>query len=128
MAENAILCVDDEKSVLDTLTRQLESHYGEKFVYETAESAEDAWEVIEDLNEEGINMVLVISDWLMPNTKGDEFLVKVHEKFPGTVKILLSGQADQDAVENAKTNGNSTFIAKPWDMQKLCGEIDKIVP
>ena len=102
----AILCVDDEKIVLDSLQEQLENTFGDKFQYEIAESVDEAWEVIEDLVSDEYEMVLVISDWLMPRIKGDTFLIDVHRKFPSAVTIMLTGQADPEAVQNAMDNAN----------------------
>ncbi|MCS7189292.1 MAG: response regulator, partial [Bacteroidia bacterium] len=84
-AKRAILCVDDEKIVLDSLQDQLRSTFGDEFEYEIAESVEEAWEVIDDLVSQGYEMVLVISDWLMPRVKGDTFLIELHQKYPETV-------------------------------------------
>jgi len=113
MAKCAIICVDDEKIVLESLQNQLASLLGNKYKYEMAESVDEAWEVIEELVEDGYSMVLVISDWLMPETKGDQFLIDVHKKFTNTVKIMLTGQPDPGAVENAKINARlDAYIQK----------------
>ncbi|MCS7084495.1 MAG: response regulator [Bacteroidia bacterium] len=118
--KRAILCVDDEKMVLDNLVDQLESTFGDKFQYEIAESVDEAWEVIDDLVSQGYAMVLVISDWLMPRVKGDTFLVDVHKKYPETVSIMLTGQADPEAVQNAFDNANLyAYIKKPWNEEDL---------
>lgn len=122
----AILCVDDEKIVLDSLQEQLESTFGDKFQYEIAESVDEAWEVIEDLVDDGYDMVLVISDWLMPRVKGDTFLIDVHKKFPEAVTIMLTGQADPDAVQNAMDNANLyAYIKKPWRENDLIDRVTK---
>lgn len=126
MEKPAILCVDDEKIVLDNLREQLQASFGDRFEYEVAESVEEAWEVIEWLTEDGCEFVLVISDWLMPMVKGDEFLVDVHNKYPGTVKIMLTGQADPDAVQNAVENADLyAYVKKPWSEQDLISKIEK---
>jgi DNA-binding NtrC family response regulator len=126
MEKPAILCVDDEKIVLDNLRQQLQSSFGDRFEYEVAESVEEAWEVIEWLAEDGCEFVLVISDWLMPMTKGDEFLVEVHNKFPATVKIMLTGQADPDAVQNAIDNADLyAYVKKPWSEKDLIAKIEQ---
>ncbi len=118
--KRAILCVDDEKMVLDNLVDQLESTFGDKFQYEIAESVDEAWEVIDDLVGANYDMVLVISDWLMPRVKGDTFLVDVHKKYPETVSIMLTGQADPEAVQNAFDNANLyAYIKKPWNEDDL---------
>jgi CheY-like chemotaxis protein len=128
MHKNAILCVDDEKIVLDSLQEQLHAHFGDKFQYEIAESVEEAWEVIDDLASQGFDMVLVISDWLMPITKGDEFLIDVHQKFPQTVTIMLTGQADPEAVQNAQDNANLyAYIKKPWTDAELIAKVQEAI-
>ncbi len=124
-AKRAILCVDDEKIVLDSLQDQLRSTFGDDFEYEIAESVDEAWEVIEDLVSQGYEMVLVISDWLMPRVKGDTFLIELHQKYPETVTIMLTGQADPEAVENAYQNANLyAYIRKPWREEDLINYVN----
>lgn len=123
--KRAILCVDDEKIVLDSLQEQLRNTFGDLFEYEIAESVDEAWEVIEDLVGDGYEMVLVISDWLMPKVKGDKFLIELHQKYPETVTIMLTGQADPEAVENAFQNANLyAYIRKPWREEDLINYVN----
>ncbi len=123
--KRAILCVDDEKIVLDSLQEQLRNTFGDEFEYEIAESVDEAWEVIEDLVSRGYEMVLVISDWLMPRIKGDTFLIELHQKYPETVTIMLTGQADPEAVENAYQNANLyAYIRKPWREEDLINYVN----
>ncbi|GIV24727.1 MAG: hypothetical protein KatS3mg026_0419 [Bacteroidia bacterium] len=123
--KRAILCVDDEKIVLDSLQEQLRSTFGDQFEYEIAESVDEAWEVIEDLVSQGYEMVLVISDWLMPRVKGDTFLIELHQRYPETVTIMLTGQADPEAVENAFQNANLyAYIRKPWREEDLINYVN----
>ncbi len=120
MSQAVILCVDDERVILDSLERQLEDAFGDDYLYEFAENAEDALELIDELNEDDLNIIVVVSDWLMPGIKGDEFLVRVHNQFPNTVNILLSGQADDAAIERAKQQANvQRCIYKPWSEEEL---------
>ena len=120
MPQAVILCVDDERVILDSLERQLADAFGDDYLYEFAENGEDALELIDELNEEGLNIIVVVSDWLMPGMKGDEFLVRVHNQFPKTVTILLSGQADEAAIERAKQQANiHRCIYKPWSEEEL---------
>ena len=125
-ANKAILCVDDERIVLDSLLDQFMLTFGDKYHFEVAMSADEAWEVIEYMVEDGYEMVLVISDWLMPGIKGDKFLVDLHKKFPQTVKIMLTGQAEQDAVKNAMENAELyAYIRKPWSEEELIRHINQ---
>jgi len=120
MQSKAILCVDDEEIVLMSLKEQIEDHFGDNFMYEVAESAEEAWEVIEDLDTEDVEILVIVSDWLMPGIKGDEFLIAVHQKFPKIVKVILTGQADEKAIERAIKEANlHRCLRKPWKVDEL---------
>ena len=107
MSKSAIICVDDEALILDTLEIELKKAFNGNYHFETAENADEALEIIEELQEESIETVVIVSDWLMPGLKGDEFLIKVHKKYPKIVKIMLTGQADHLAIERAKSQAKS---------------------
>ena len=120
MSNSAILCVDDEIVILDSLKEQLKRRFGDRYIYEVAESAEEAWEVIEELQEEDINILVIVSDWLMPGVKGDEFLIQVHDKFPRLITVMLTGQADEEAIERTKEQANlHAYLSKPWTEEEL---------
>ena len=120
MSESAILCVDDESVILDSLKEQLKRQFGDRFLYEVAESAVEAWEVIEELQEDNIKVIAIVSDWLMPGTKGDEFLIQIHQRFPNLVTVMLTGQADEAAIQRAKDEANlHACLYKPWTEQEL---------
>lgn len=125
MSNKVILCVDDEQMVLTSLQHQLQNHFGDRYLYEFAESAAEAWEVIEELDEDGIDVLIIVSDWLMPETRGDEFLIRVHQKFPGIVKVMLTGQADQEAIKRAQAEANlHRYLHKPWSKAALIEAIE----
>lgn len=120
MSKPVILCVDDEDFILTSLRDQLLYHLENDYIIEVAESGEEALEVLEELLEEGIEVPLIISDQIMPGMKGDELLIKIHERYPRALKIFLTGQADISAVGNAVNNANLyRYIAKPWDEADL---------
>jgi CheY-like chemotaxis protein len=102
MTKTAILCVDDERIILASLREQLLRNFGDRYYYECAENAEEAWDVIEDLHQEKIKVLVIVSDCLMPGIKGDEFLIQVHQKFPDIITIMLSGQADETAIARSR--------------------------
>ena len=121
-----ILCLDDEKIILDSLKAQLKGSLGHNFVYEFAQSAEEAYEIIEESADDNLKILIIISDWLMPGVKGDEFLIKIHQKHPNIVKMLLTGQADQKAVQRAYEQANLfKCIRKPWDKEVLLAAIEE---
>ena len=125
-----ILCVDDEKTILDSLKVQLKRNFGTNLIYEFADSASEGMNVIDELIEDypDAKFIVIVSDWLMPGIKGDEFLIKIHEKNPNIVKIMLTGQADKEAVERAIKQANLyKCISKPWSEQELIASINSII-
>ncbi|MDD2797595.1 MAG: hybrid sensor histidine kinase/response regulator [Bacteroidales bacterium] len=118
--KKAIICVDDEDIILEALKDQLGTFFEENFIIETATTAEEGLEIYQELIDRGTEVPVVISDYLMPGIRGDEFLIKVHEKNPETLKILLTGHANIDGITNAINNANLyRFIPKPWDRDDL---------
>ena len=115
MPKKAILCVDDEKIVLNSLKSQIKNQFGNQYMYEFAESADEALELVEELIEDDVEILLIVSDWLMPKMKGDELLIQIHERFPQIVKVMLTGQADDEAIERVKSQANLyRCLHKPW--------------
>lgn len=126
MEKGVLLCVDDEIIVLTALKDQLRRAFGADFHIDVAESAEEALELLDELAQEGHQLLVIVSDWLMPGMKGDEFLVRAHDRFPSVVKIMLSGQAEADAVDRARRDaGLHDFLAKPWNAEALVESINQ---
>lgn len=120
MSKPAILCVDDEVGVLESLEIELQQAFNGKYLCEFAESAAEALEIIEELCEAEVKILVIVSDWLMPGMKGDELLIKIHQKYPQIVKLMLTGQADKEAIKRTKIQANlHAFIQKPWKSQEL---------
>ncbi|MEI8313015.1 MAG: response regulator [Verrucomicrobiota bacterium] len=125
MKKKIILCVDDEKMVLDTLRTQLTNHYGHAYQCEIAECAEDALELLGEFQQDELSVIIVVSDWLMPGIRGDEFLVRVHNQFPGIVKVMLTGQATAEAIERTTRDADlHRCLHKPWRESDLIETID----
>jgi DNA-binding NtrC family response regulator len=120
MPKPAILCVDDEISVLESLEIELQRAFKGNYLCEFAESAAEALEIIDELCADEVNILVIVSDWLMPGMKGDELLIKIHQKYPKIVTVMLTGQADQAAIERTKTQANlHAFLQKPWKNDEL---------
>lgn len=120
MSNKAILCVDDEEIVLSALESQFIKEFGSEYVIELAQSAEDAFEILDELKEDEFNILVIVSDWLMPGMKGDEFLIEANERFPKVLKVMLSGQADQKAIERSEEYIEKfKFVNKPWNGAEL---------
>nr|WP_275709658.1 response regulator [Dechloromonas hankyongensis] len=67
-----------------------------------------------------------MSDMRMPGMDGTKFLKQVHERWPGTIRILLTGYASQEALEAAISEAKVyCCLAKPWvdeELIKVIGE------
>lgn len=118
MNKSYIICVDDDRTILMSLRAQLRHWYEDRYTVEIAESAEEGLELIEELIADGEQIRAVVSDWLMPGMKGDEFLIRVHAQFPELTKIMLTGHADPEALERTQREAHLTCcINKPWTQE-----------
>ena len=115
-----ILCVDDEEGILAALRQQLSARFGDECDIAVAKNAREALELIDELQQDGEQIAVVIADQIMPGMKGVELLEVVHRRSPQTMKILLTGQAGLDAVVYAINRaGLNQYIPKPWDEPDL---------
>ena len=120
MTNLVVLCVDDETTVLESLTEQLRRNLEYDFEIETAESGEEALEIIEEFRADKMEVAVIISDQIMPRMKGDELLIDVHAQYPQILTVMLTGQANAQAVGNAVNAANLyRYIAKPWEETDL---------
>lgn len=124
MAKTVILCVDDNKIILNSIKAQLKENYGNLFLYKTAESVVNAFGIIYEIIK-NLTVKLIISDWLMPGIKGDEFLIKVHSKYPKALKIMLTGQVNTISIEKTKKESSLyKCIRKSWIESELFSCLD----
>jgi adenylate cyclase len=120
MSKPVILCVDDERIILTSLKEQLRRRFQSQYLIETVESGEEALEILAEFLEDGVDLPVVIADQIMPGMKGDELLKEIHSRSPKTLKIMLTGQANADAVGNAVNYANLyRYISKPWEENDL---------
>lgn len=107
-----ILLVDDEKSILDSLYRFCRQRKWD------ALRANGGQEALDLLNTEVVD--IIVSDMRMPNMDGAEFLTKAKDKCPDSVRILLTGYADMEAVISAVNQAKIyNYLNKPWDDNML---------
>ena len=102
-----ILLVDDEPSIINALKRLL-YRFGYKVM--TAYSGKEGLKLLEEHR-----CSVVISDMRMPEMNGGAFLKKVAQRWPDTVRMLLTGYSDpKDAIDAINTAGIFRYINKPW--------------
>ena len=120
MGKKTVLCIDDEKIVLDSLKKELKNALGKEFNIEIVESGVEALELFNELHNDNIEIPIVISDFIMPDMKGDEVLKSIKEVNPKVYSIMLTGQATIEGVTNAINKaGLYRYIAKPWETHYL---------
>jgi DNA-binding NtrC family response regulator len=113
MVKHTILLVDDERNILNALERLLRSEERRIFI---AETATQGWERLKET--EGVD--LVISDNRLPDVSGIDFLVKVRQLYPDTIRILITGYPGLDSAIEAINKGQVyRYIPKPWENKEL---------
>ena len=120
MNDKIILCIDDEKYILDSLRNELEDVIGDNYILEFAQGGEEALKLYDELKDTNFLIPLVISDYIMPDIRGDEVLKIIKEKDSNSYCIMLTGQATIEGVTNALNKADLyRFIGKPWDSADL---------
>jgi len=111
-ARPRILVVDDEEAILETMAFTFEDDYEVL----TSVSPREALALLE---RDG-PVAVVISDQRMPEMTGVEFLARVFALHPTTVRIILTGFADMDAIIKSINDGHVyAYITKPWEPDQL---------
>jgi len=124
-----IICVDDEREVLDSVMRDLD-YFSDTFNIEECQSAFECLDLLDELDAEQEHVALIISDHVMPEKSGVELLTEVaaDNRFSGTKKLLLTGLATQTdtikAINNAKLDH---FLEKVWDPEELLQTVKELV-
>ena len=116
-----ILIVEDELEVMDALVNDLE-FFEQTFPIESANTAEEANQVIDQIYSEGNTVGLILCDHVLPGQNGVDLLVELQKKNGTSLsrKVLVTGQAGLDdtivAINKADLNH---YIAKPWTREQL---------
>ncbi|MBW7875934.1 MAG: response regulator [Candidatus Cloacimonetes bacterium] len=111
-----IICIDDQREVLAALYEELDSLEGVRVL--DCESADEALELIQELQDNGEWIALIVCDQIMPGTKGVQFLsyLQTNQVIPNVKTVLLTGLAThEDTIRAINQARVSHYIAKPWD-------------
>lgn len=119
MDKKRVLFVDDELNILDGLKRSLR-HMRQEWDTTFAHGGEAAQKI---LSEQPFDVI--VSDMRMPVVDGVQLLTEVKQKYPGMVRIALSGQTSKEAMLRA-TGPIHQYLPKPCDVEKLKGTINRI--
>lgn len=112
MGNETILFVDDERKLLDSFVRQLRK----TFQVKTAVNGKEALTLLE---REG-PVAVIVSDMRMPIMDGIQLLEIIKKKYPNTIRIMLTGNADLKAAIGAVNSGQIfRFLTKPCSIKSL---------
>lgn len=112
-----ILLVDDESNVLNALRRELKDAY-------EIEAFDSPVEALKHCRDHAFD--LVISDYKMPEMSGLEFLKQFGQMQPNAARMVLSGEADIDAlIRSINETHIYRFVAKPWEKADLLSNIQQ---
>ncbi len=124
-----IICVEDQKEVLGALVKDLEI-FETHFSVTECDSAASAKEALEEIDNKGGRVALIICDHVMPGQSGIDFMIEVNNdaRFNKTRKILLTGLAtQQDAIVAINEAEINYYVEKPWDSADLIAVIKKLL-
>ena len=129
MKKAHIIIIDDQIDVLSALLQDLKL-FRERFILDDCESADEAFELMEELDAAGEKIALVISDHIMPNKNGINLLSELSKdaRFENVRKILITGQASHSDTINAINNASiDHYVTKPWNVSELHNVIKKMI-
>jgi response regulator RpfG family c-di-GMP phosphodiesterase len=116
IAPSTLLLVDDEENIISALRRLLRRD-GYRIL--TANGGEAGLALLEHEHVD-----VIVSDQRMPGMTGTEFLSRAREKWPQTIRIVLSGYTELGSVTSAINEGSVyKFLTKPWDDEQLRANI-----
>ena len=120
MSKYKVLFVDDDVNILDGFKRTLRKNYN-------VDTATGPMEGLKAINEKGPYAV-VVADLKMPKMDGIQFLGRVKELFPDSVRIMLTGHGDLDAAVQAINEGSVfRFLTKPVPPNLLNRALDDAI-
>ncbi len=123
----AIVAVDDEKLILDSIRDQIEKKFGDKYQIEFAESAEEGLDICSYLVAEGVSLLLIITDYQMIGIKGDEFASILRQKYQNISIVMITGHMKQEKFnELIESKIVKKIIEKPWQEKELIDIINEV--
>ncbi len=113
-----VLVVDDDPRILESYQRVLRK----RFSLDTAASGREALEMVSRYGPYAV----VVSDMRMPEMSGLDLLMRIREQAPDTVRIMLTGNADQQTAVDAVNRGNVfRFLHKPCSPEVMVEAVEQ---
>jgi len=115
-----ILIVDDEEAILETMTFTFQDSYD---VLTSTDGAQAL-----DILEHKSPISVLLTDQRLPGLTCVALLREVYERFPETVRIMLTGFADSEATIQAINDGHVfAYLSKPWEPVELKHVVERAV-
>jgi thioredoxin reductase (NADPH) len=130
MAKPNILTVDDDLEVLQAISRDLRTEYGDRFRILQANSGASAIQTLEQLKLRNETVALFLTDQRMPGMSGVELIEQAAPMFPQAKRVLLTAYADTNAaIQAINTARLDYYLLKPWDppSEKLYPVLDDLL-
>ena len=126
----AVICVDDEPLILQMLGFQIEKIINSSnTLVECFEDPEEAYENIQEIIGEGIQIIAVLVDYQMPRLNGSGLTRKIKDAYSNIPVIMVSGQANSSDVDQLMADKMlSAFVPKPWDEEELFDYLKPLIP
>ena len=116
MVKPAILTVDDEAPVLNSIERDLRSHYAKEYRILKSGSGNEALTAVHKLKQRDTPVAMFLVDQRMPEMSGTDFLTQAQQLYPNAKKVLLTAYADTEAaIQSINSIGLDHYLMKPWD-------------
>ncbi|RPI87845.1 MAG: response regulator [Chloroflexi bacterium] len=120
MAKPVIMIVDDEPQVVNSVERDLRTHYRDEYRIVKALSGKEALEGARELKRRGTPLALFLVDQRMPEMTGTELLAETLKMSPESKKVLLTAYSDtQAAIDSINRVGLDYYLMKPWDPPEI---------
>ena len=115
MPKPVIFTIDDDAAVLNSVERDLRSHYGQEYRVLPIDSGKTALDYLKKLQQRNEVVALFLIDQRMPEMSGVEFLEEAIRIYPQAKRVLLTAYADtQAAIDSINEVGLDYYLMKPW--------------
>jgi len=125
--QKAIICVDDERSILTALQQQIMRAFSDNYILEFTENGEEALEIMQDFIAQQTPIAAIITNEMMPGIKGHELIEHAAKLTKGTPCILLTGYAQSEVMNNITGTNMAHCVTKPWDAEELISLVKKSI-
>jgi len=115
MPKPVIFSIDDDPSVLNSIERDLRTHYGQEYRILPINEGKAALDYLKKLEQRNETVALFLVDQRMPEMSGTEFLLEAIKAYPQAKRVLLTAYADtQAAIDSINEVGLDYYLMKPW--------------